>query len=340
MAKITRYNGNLPAFASAAPGTERTIFGDTAQANDLTSQINADFLRGWGIVGPSDQPALEDFNGAMYTHGQLLAYLHQMGVAEWNVSQEYPAGGLANVSGLLYASLSNGNIGNPPATSPLAWVGLNSGALIGVQRFTASGTYTPTVGTRSIIVELAGGGGAGGGAATTTAGQVAAGGGGGGGGYSKSRLTTGFSPSVAVTVGLGGAPSPAGAVAGGSGGTSSFLSVSATGGTGGQGSVAAAPPLLTVGGAGGQGAGGTIVNPAGEFGGCSQALSAANAVSGAGGSVFFGGGAAPRGAGSPGVGLISGTIGAGGSGGLNLPSSAAVAGGGGGSGIVIVWEFA
>lgn len=121
MPKIIRYNGNLQAFASAAPGTERTIFGDTAQANDLTSQINAEFLRGWGIVGPSDQPSLEDFNGAMYTHGQLLSYLHQVGIPEYNATQEYHLGSYATLSGALYKSLINNNTGNNPATSFTQW---------------------------------------------------------------------------------------------------------------------------------------------------------------------------------------------------------------------------
>lgn len=121
MAKIVRYNGNLQAFASAAPGTERTIFGDVTQANDLTSQINADFLRGWGIVGPSDQPSLEDFNGAMYTHGQLHAYLHQIGVPEYSALQEYHQNSLCNSGGVLYVSLINNNIGNTPESSPSQW---------------------------------------------------------------------------------------------------------------------------------------------------------------------------------------------------------------------------
>jgi hypothetical protein len=128
MAKIVRYNGNLQAFASAAPGTERTIFGDVAQANDLTSQINPDFLRGWGIVGPADQPALEDFNGAMYTHGQLLAYLHQAGVPEYNSAQEYHIGSITNSGGSLFVSRVNTNIGNTPLSSPTQWRNLDTAA--------------------------------------------------------------------------------------------------------------------------------------------------------------------------------------------------------------------
>lgn len=121
MAKIDRYNGNLRAFASDAIGTERTLFGEVTQANDLTSQFTADFLRGWGIVGPSDQPTLEDFNAATYTNGQLSAYLHQIGIAEYNALQEYHLGSLCNVAGVVYSSLINANVGNTPASSPAQW---------------------------------------------------------------------------------------------------------------------------------------------------------------------------------------------------------------------------
>lgn len=121
MAKIVRYDGNLKAFASEQLTNERTLFGQVAIANDLTSQITSEFLRGWGIVGPSDQPSLQDFNAAMYTNGQLLAYLHQMGVAEYNAVQEYFVGSLAQTGGVLYMSLSNANIGNTPSSSPANW---------------------------------------------------------------------------------------------------------------------------------------------------------------------------------------------------------------------------
>ncbi|EBW9496340.1 carbohydrate-binding protein, partial [Salmonella enterica subsp. salamae] len=58
MSKIERYQGNLRAFASGAEGLERTLFGSAAQADDLTSQVTAAFLRGWGIVGASEYPSL------------------------------------------------------------------------------------------------------------------------------------------------------------------------------------------------------------------------------------------------------------------------------------------
>lgn len=121
MSKIVRYGGNLKAFASEQQTNERTLFGQVTIANDLTSQVTAQFLRGWGIVGPSDQPSLQDFNAAMYTHGQLLAYLHQMGVAEYNAAQEYFIGSVTQTGGVLYMSLTDANIGNTPSSSPANW---------------------------------------------------------------------------------------------------------------------------------------------------------------------------------------------------------------------------
>jgi hypothetical protein len=129
MAKITRYPGNLKAFAADAVGTERTVFGDASQSDTLTDNINADFLRGWGIIGPSDVPTKQDFNAMAFTLGQVLAYLHQMGIAEWQTAQEYPEFGVCIGSdGLVYSSLVNANIGNDPTTDAVNWKQLTNAA--------------------------------------------------------------------------------------------------------------------------------------------------------------------------------------------------------------------
>lgn len=114
MSKIARYQGNVRAFASDARGMERTVFGGTNQADDLTSQITASFLRGWGIVGASEHPSLEDFNGAMYAMSQFLAYQHQVGVPEWHKDQEYYVGSVCTHNGESYQSLIDSNVGNEP----------------------------------------------------------------------------------------------------------------------------------------------------------------------------------------------------------------------------------
>lgn len=116
MAKIIRYPGNLVAFASSAIGAERTVFGDTAQDNTLAANINEDWARGWGIVGVNDHPTKQDFNGATYAASQLTAYLHQVGVPEWDSLQEYHIGSFTNRSSILYVSKINDNIGTDPAT--------------------------------------------------------------------------------------------------------------------------------------------------------------------------------------------------------------------------------
>lgn len=117
MSKIERYQGNVQAFASSAQGVERTVFGETTQANDLTSQITAAFLRGWGIVGPSEHPSLEDFNGAMYALSQFIAYQHQAGIPEWHEEQEYYAGSVCTHTGVAYQSIEDANIGNEPPSA-------------------------------------------------------------------------------------------------------------------------------------------------------------------------------------------------------------------------------
>ncbi|MFM1425782.1 hypothetical protein WFP05_19825 [Yersinia enterocolitica] len=114
MSKIERYAGNLRAFGSNAQGLERTLFGETTQADDLTSQVTNSFLRGWGIVGPSENPSMEDFNAAMYTMSQFIAYLHQMGIPEWDALQEYYSGSICVRAGETYSSLVNGNVGSAP----------------------------------------------------------------------------------------------------------------------------------------------------------------------------------------------------------------------------------
>lgn len=227
----------------------------------------------------------------------------------------------------------------PGASSPASIAALtNAGRLLGVQRFTANATYTPTAGTNSVIVEVQGGGGAGGGAISTGAGQVAAGSGGGAGGYARSRLTSGFSGASVVVGGAG-----AGSVGanGASGGSSSFGALlSATGGSGGLAGAAGASSTVISGGAtaGGVGASGNLFNAQGGAGGWQ--LYCTTPVSGAGGASQFGAGALSV-FNATANGNSATSYGAGGSGSCLLASSGTSGTGGGGSaGIVIVWEYA
>lgn len=128
-----------------------------------------------------------------------------------------------------------------------------SGRMLNIQYITATGTYTPTVGTKFIIAKLIGGAGSG---SRSNSGQPNCGGG--GGGYSEKKITSGFS-GAAVTIGAGGAAVTADNTAGNDGGTTSFGAVfSATGGKGGVNS-------LNGRAAGGTGSGGDL-NIAGSDG--------------------------------------------------------------------------
>jgi len=202
MSKIARYNGNLKAFASEALGTERTIFGETTQANDLTSQITADFLRGWGIVGPSDSPALEDFNAVSYTLSQILAYLHQAGVPEYNSAQEYFKGSVTQVGGAIYISLIDANIGNAPASSPSQWA---AKVQHGSVRATTSGSLTVPDGVTKLTISGCAAG-AGGGACIGGSSQTSGPGSGGGAGQSVIKMTAPVTPGQVIpyTVGAAG----------------------------------------------------------------------------------------------------------------------------------------
>jgi hypothetical protein len=185
-----------------------------------------------------------------------------------------------------------------------------TGALIGYQVFTSSGTYTKGTNNPSfVIVEVQGGGGNGG------PGTTIASSGGGGGGYSrKTILSSILSASETVTVG-------------GATGTSSFGShCSATGGSSGN--------FGSVPGNGGLGSNGDL-NIKGDGGYCA---SQTNPVAGGnGGSSMLGAGADTQ--------LLANTLGknggnyGGGGGGTYRSTSGTTNGGAGAPGVVIVWEF-
>jgi len=217
--------------------------------------------------------------------------------------------------------------------------------LIGTQIFTSSGTWTPTAGTRAVMVEVYGGGGGGGGADGAAGTFSSAGGGGGGGGYSLKFITVGLGSTETVTVGAaGGGGAASGGGNGGAGGTSSFGGhAQATGGLAGigdptQSSVAVISAPFVIGGVGSLG----DVNVQGEAGSSGLALAAApNSQGGIGGKA-----AGPSG-GAGGVGVVpnndAGGVGfvpgGGGGGGYTAGSVVDKAGGAGAAGIIIVWEY-
>ncbi|WP_196094902.1 hypothetical protein [Enterobacter roggenkampii] len=208
-----------------------------------------------------------------------------------------------------------------------------SGRLLNVQTFTSSGTYTPTAGTKFVVVEVQGGGGGSGGVPATGASSVAASGAGGAGAYAKAYITSGFS-GVSVTVGAGGAAGTSSGGDGGTGGTSSFGSlVSCPGGTGGgsTGSVAVSFPTSRGGSTEtASPTGGNIISSKGKAGAGSTVVNGTVGNFGTGAASPFCGG----GTGS------DGENGSGGGGWINFVNQSARAGYAGGKGLVVVWEYA
>lgn len=211
--------------------------------------------------------------------------------------------------------------------------------LIGITRFTESGTWTKPAGCNAVIVEVVGAGGGGGGV-TGDAAAAAAGGGGGGGGFAAYYIVSGLGATETVTIGAGGTAGSSAAGNGGTGGTSSFGTfVSCTGGGGGLGQVFGTALAFAQGGAYGVPtvAGGTLLRNNQVSGEHGIRYSGTVAMAGTGGSPYVGGkdntNTFTSGAGSFGIGS-----GAGGSGAISTDGSD-YAGSVGNGGYVLVYEL-
>jgi hypothetical protein len=207
---------------------------------------------------------------------------------------------------------------------------------LGVQVFTASGTYVPSPNMTTCMVECGGGGAAGFGTSSSAASQGITGGGGGGGAYARKFLTAAqVGASQPVSVGVGGVPGAAGANAGGAGGDTSLGALCVAKG---------APASVNTGGAGGPAAGcvgDVIIAGGGGIGQMTQtSVNVSISGAGAGGSSFFGGGAPSMGS----TANVSGTAApgycGGGQGGNSYNGGGARTGGPGGAGLCVVTEYA
>lgn len=206
-----------------------------------------------------------------------------------------------------------------------------------VQKFTTSGTYTPTSGMTYCVIECVGGGGGGGGAAVSGAGVQNGSGGGGGGSYSrKLALATDIGVLKTVTVGAGGAAGSYGNNPGGAGGTTSVGTLCvANGGTGGLGAASGANGTGGLGGSVGTGDF-TIPGGAGGSGGLATSSSVFPIITGLGGHSFYGQGAPGQTASNDGV---AGTGYGAGGGGASDFNAGNRPGGAGTEGVVIITEY-
>lgn len=329
----------------ATSGLKNTI---PAASNPVTG--NAGYDQGFPAINMTPKeaggipPFGQDFNGIFFTVTEIIRYIQAGGIPTFDSSlaaaiSGYPKGAIVlGADGVkLWQNQLDGNTTNPDAPGT-NWIDVSTGRLLNVQIFTSSGTYTPTSGTKSVIVEVVGGGGSGGASPATAVGQFAAAGGGGSGSYGKSRFTSGFS-GVTVTIGAGGAAPAAGANNGNVGGTSSFGALmSCPGGTAGLAGIASNSTVFGGGGGGNSTppSGTNIVGLAGASGHHGILLSGI-AASGFGGSnpLGTGGHSATANGARPPFGYGSGSSGA-----TTQNSNPAQPGVAGAAGAVIVWEYA
>lgn len=347
--------------ASNAPSKSPVPFAEGGSKNTIpvASQIGvtpglASFTDGFPpltmtpLAAGGVPPRGQDFNGILYFLSAAVRWKQAGGSYVYDLSFATSVGGYPKGAILLKADLSgfwistvDSNVANPD-TGGAGWADPMTGRLINVQVFPTAGTftYTPTSGTRSIVVEVQGAGGAGGGSQATGASTVSTCPGGNAGAYGKSRIVTGFA-SVSVMVGAPG--SGVLGASGGSGGASSFGAlVSAPGGQGGQSYTAGAAPVFCINNSAQTSAtGGNIVNASGGRGQPGAATSVTFGGSGEGGASVYGSGG--RGIGvvaTPTNGVAGVAPGSGGSGGAGGAGAGATTGGTGAPGIVIVWEYA
>jgi hypothetical protein len=208
--------------------------------------------------------------------------------------------------------------------------------------FTASGTYTPSAGLVSAIVECVGGGGGGGGVTGISA-VLSGGGGGGSGGYSRKALTAAqIGSSLNIVVGAAGVgATSADGTAGGDTYVGASYAASLCGAKGGGGGGRRTSGTAATAGLGGAAGIGDIASAGALGSGFVDGDSATNAFGlNAGGSSVFGGGGpgglAPSSGSYPGNNASN--YGSGG-GGATFYNSGLAAGGNGSAGIVVITEF-
>lgn len=228
------------------------------------------------------------------------------------------------------------------------------GSLVNVQVLSASGTYTPTPGTHSILIDIWGGGGGSGGAAAGAAGvSSSAAGGGAPSGYMRIFANDTLIAPITFTIGAGGTAGSAGgandAVAGGNTTFNILTGITVTGGPPGNGQAApAATQSITQGGVAGVAnvvpantANFILITNARSFNG-----KAGFVINGALNIVNGGDGISPPNGANYRSNSNNGLVGApgqspgGGATGATTINNSTRAGGAGGNGLIVVYEYA
>jgi hypothetical protein len=129
---------NIRIFANEANKTDFGIVGSFQAGSNRgqnppdtppdTSQIVETEAYGKGLGYITEQhfqlPTLEEFNSLFYAFTKWLKYLYETGVAEWSEDEEYKAGSIVSVNGVLYMGTNNAMVAPPPTndTSNASWI--------------------------------------------------------------------------------------------------------------------------------------------------------------------------------------------------------------------------
>lgn len=289
------------------------------------SDINKIWANTGDVVTPSDVkistgwveeiPPHEYENFVQNKQDLAIAHINQHGIAVWDAVTEYQAGKsyVTGSNGIIYLCVTT-NTNNNPVTdsSNTYWVDYQATGMIVL---TSSQTWTVpkilSLGIKKPKVTVQAGGGCGG-----TGVNFIRGGAGGAGGTAIGIVDLTGLTTVSVTVGTGPAGRSGTSINGVSGGSSSFLTLNASGGAGGQRYTTTNAPS---GGFGGGASGGTL-NIRGGDGSDGTTLRLGTAYEGGsadGGASYFGGGL--RGGSGPGtVSTTQGAPGSGGGGGSDI----------------------
>lgn len=305
---------------------------------------------GWGLTGNAGTNSGTNFLGTtdnislrIRTNNTQRAVIDsngRMGINTAVPAYQLDVNGDARVSTLPFVASRDTVVTYDAITKQLkATLPSVSGTLLAVLVFTSGTSYTPTAGTKAILVTMIGGGGGGGGV-TGAANSIGAGGGGGSGSMLTKYITGVGAGPFTYAIGAAGT---AGANTGGTGGnggsttlTVNSVTYTAPGGSGGVGQTAGTTAAMILGGNGGTVSTNGDLNGTGSSGERGFRISGTVGSSGNGASTIHGGGGNARttaGAGNAGTGF-----GAGGGGGLSTAATART-GGAGSAGVIIIYEY-
>ena len=299
----------------------------TNNLSDLTSASSARSNLGLGALATLGAVSATEINTNAVTSDKIIAdavTLAKMAAGTAGNIITYDASGnpAAVATGTAGQVLTSNGAGAAPTMEDVV-AGITS---VVQQKFTTSGTYTPTSGMVYCIVEVVGGGG-GGGKSSTDGSYFYGGGGGGAGGYARSVISA-ASIGASQTVTIGAAGTGGTTSTGGTGGTSSLgaLVVCPGGAGGAKGAVGA------IGGAGGTPSAGDLQIKGGHGRAGRQNINSNAVLSGEGGDSKFGYGGYENsvGGGAPGTGYGSGGSGAAGT---------VYNGGAGAAGLILITEY-